>query len=138
MSISGMKSFRRTPQRLAIIKFLEGNTSHPSAEMIWTALQGQFPTLSLATVYNTLEALRERRMVLEVGGDDAKKRFDPFTDSHYHLICLNCKKILDIPAKYAPALTDEEKQGFSDIRGRVEFFGLCPECRSRRSATSLF
>jgi len=122
---------------LAIMKFLEGNTSHPSAEMIWTAVKTEFPTLTLATVYNTLDALGRQGSVIEVGGDDAKKRFDPFTDDHHHLICSSCKKIVDVPAKFTPALTDEEKQGFSEIRGRGEFFGLCPECRARRSATPL-
>lgn len=130
-----MSRFRRTPQRLAIIKFLEGNTTHPSAEMIWKALKAEFPTITLATIYNTLEALRRQGSVMEVGGDDAKKRFDPFVAPHHHLICSSCKKIVDVPAKFTPALTDEEKQGFSEIRGRVEFFGLCPECRARRSTT---
>jgi Fur family peroxide stress response transcriptional regulator len=124
-----MKRFRRTPQRLAIIKFLSGNSSHPSAEEIHAALLGQFPTLSLATVYNTLEALRERGEVVELGLDPAKKRFDPATEIHHHLICVRCRKIVDIPGKFFPSLTEEEKKGFQVIRSQVEFHGLCPECR---------
>lgn len=133
-----MTGFRKTPQRLAIIKYLEDNTSHPSAEMIWDALRGQFPTLTLATVYNTLEALKEQGAIIEVGGDQARKRFDPFTGPHHHLVCVDCKKILDIPEKYKPVLNEKEKQGFRSVRGRVEFFGLCPECQKRRPATSPF
>ena len=74
-----MTSFRRTPQRLAIMKFLEGNTSHPSAEQVHSALHKSFPTLSLATVYNTLEALKAQGAICEVVGDGHKKRFDPAT-----------------------------------------------------------
>jgi Fur family peroxide stress response transcriptional regulator len=51
------KGFKRTPQRLAILAYLEGNTSHPSAEEIFHAVGGKDQTLSFATVYNTLNAL---------------------------------------------------------------------------------
>jgi Fur family peroxide stress response transcriptional regulator len=128
-----VKRFRQTPQRLAIRKFLEGNSSHPSAEEIYGALRTQFPTLSLATVYNTLEALRERGEIVEVGGDVAKKRFDPVVSRHHHLICVRCKKILDIPEKWKPLLTEDEKRGFQVICSQVDFHGLCPECQSRRT-----
>jgi Fur family peroxide stress response transcriptional regulator len=127
-----MKRFRRTPQRLAIQKFLEGNYSHPSAEDIYEALRKQSPTLSLATVYNTLEALRERGEIVEVSGDTAKKRFDPVVSQHHHLICVRCRKIVDIPEKFSPVLTDKEKMGYQVIRSQVDFHGLCPECQSKR------
>jgi Fur family peroxide stress response transcriptional regulator len=127
-----MKRFRRTPQRLAIIEFLSGNSSHPSAEEIHAALLRQFPTLSLATVYNTLEALRERGEIVEVGLDPAKKRFDPTPETHHHLICVRCKKIVDIPEKFYPVLTEHEKVGFQVLRSRVEFYGLCPQCQSQK------
>jgi Fur family peroxide stress response transcriptional regulator len=125
------RCFRRTPQRLAIRKFLEGNLSHPSAEEVYDALRGQFPTLSLATVYNTLAALQEWGEIVEVGLDPAKKRFDPIVSQHHHLICVRCKKILDIPEKWRPVLNEDEKRGFQVIRSQVDFHGLCPECQSR-------
>ena len=127
-----MKRFRLTPQRLAIRKFLEGNFLHPSAEEIYEVLRKQFPTLSLATVYNTLEVLRERGEIIEVDGDATKKRFDPVVSQHHHLICVRCKKILDIPEKWKCTLTEAEKRGFEIIRSQVIFHGLCPQCRSRK------
>ena len=120
---------------MAVMQFLAGNTSHPSAEEIHAALRRQFPTLSLATVYNTLEALRERGEVVEVEGDPTKKRFDPVVSRHHHLICVRCKKILDIPEKWNPTLTEREKRGFHVIRSQVIFHGLCPECQSRQTET---
>jgi Fur family peroxide stress response transcriptional regulator len=128
-----MKRFRRTPQRLAILKFLEGNISHPSAEDIRSSLKKPFPTLSPATVYNTLETLREMGRVVEIDIDSGKKRFDPKTESHHHLICIGCKKILDIPEKCRPVLTEHEKRGFRIIRSKVEFYGLCLKCQRRSS-----
>jgi Fur family peroxide stress response transcriptional regulator len=123
--------FRRTPQRLAIMKFLEGHPCHPSAEDVYEAVKIQFPTLSLATVYNTLETLRERG---EIGSDPAKKRFDTAAESHHHLICVRCRKIVDIPEKFSLVLSDKEKMGYKIIRSQVDFHGLCPQCQ-RRSST---
>jgi len=112
------------------MKFLNGNTSHPSADQVYSALHKQFPTLSLATVYNTLEALKAQGVICEVGGDADKKRFDPATGSHHHLICMRCHEIVDVPEKYRPVLTEDEKQGFEVSCSRIEFFGLCPRCQS--------
>jgi Fur family peroxide stress response transcriptional regulator len=125
--------FRKTPQRLAIREFLEGNLAHPSAEDIHDALLKKFPTLSLATVYNTLDALRERGEVVAVTGDAARKRFDPVVSRHHHLICVRCGKIVDIPEKIRPVLNGDETRGFQVIRCQVDFHGLCPECRNRNS-----
>ncbi|MGB7294233.1 MAG: transcriptional repressor [Candidatus Aminicenantales bacterium] len=130
------KRFRRTPQRLAIMRFLGSDRSHPSAEEVYAAVKKQFPTISLATVYNTLQALRERGEVVEVGFDPVKKRFDAVSESHHHLICVRCRKIVDIPERFSPVLTDEEKKGYEVIRSQVEFYGLCPQCRSRKAQTS--
>jgi Fur family transcriptional regulator, peroxide stress response regulator len=132
-----MKKFRKTPQRLAIRKFLDGNLFHPSAEDIHDALRDQFPTLSLATVYNTLDALLERGEIVEVSGDAARKRFDPVVSRHHHLICIRCGKIVDIPEKFSPVLKDKEKRGFQVIRSQVDFHGLCPECQSRNQARKI-
>jgi Fur family peroxide stress response transcriptional regulator len=126
--------FRRTPQRLAIMKFLDGHRSHPSAEDVYGAVKKQFPTLSLATVYNTLKTLRERGEIIEVGSDPAKKRFDTAAESHHHLVCVRCRKILDIPEKFTPVLTDKEKMGYEIIRSQVDFHGLCPKCQRRRTS----
>ena len=54
-------TFRMTPQRMAILGYLSENRDHPSAEDIFRAVLQDFPTMSLATVYNTLELLRKRR-----------------------------------------------------------------------------
>ena len=67
--------FKLTPQRLAILDYLDGNTNHPSAEEIFGAVKTKFPTMSFATVYNTLEALRDRGKVLELTIDPSRKRY---------------------------------------------------------------
>lgn len=118
-----------TPQRIAILEFLEGNTSHPSAEEIFEAVRERFPTMSFATVYNTLSALRERGSLLDLTIDPEKRRFDPNTDPHNHLICLSCRKVVDITVDYRLEVPDDMKKGFRVLSNHIEFYGLCPECR---------
>ena len=113
---------------MAIMKHLDGNMSHPSVGDIYEALHGQFPTMSLATVYNTMETLKERGMVVELSIDPAKKRFDPNTEPHHHLICIHCKNIVDIFIDFPIRLSEKEKYGFEILGNRVDFYGICKNC----------
>jgi Fur family peroxide stress response transcriptional regulator len=118
-----------TPQRLAILQYLEGNKTHPSAEGIYKAVSKKFPTMSLATVYNTLEALRKKGKVAELAVDPYKKRFDPDTRPHHHLICIRCKKIIDVHSRFRLSLPQTDTEGFKIIGNHIEFYGLCPTCK---------
>jgi Fur family peroxide stress response transcriptional regulator len=118
-----------TPQRLAILEYLEGNKAHPSAEDIYKAVSKKFPTMSLATVYNSLEALKKKEIVNELTMDPYKKRFDPDTRPHHHLICLSCRKIIDVHSKFKFHLPETEREGFEIIGNHIEFYGICAKCR---------
>jgi Fur family peroxide stress response transcriptional regulator len=118
--------FRLTPQRIAILDYLEGNKSHPSAEDIYRAVAKKFPTISLATVYNTLSALERRGRLLKLSIDPSKARYDPNTFPHHHLICTHCRMIEDVDANYRFALPDTN----FEVKGsHVEFYGTCQKCR---------
>lgn len=117
-----------TPQRLAILDYLEGNREHPAAETVYRHLAERFPTLSLATVYNTLEKLKQKQLLQELGLDCTKKRYDPDTRPHHHAICLKCRKIADLEIDYQPPslpMTDD----FEIVGHVVSFFGYCTVCR---------
>jgi Fur family peroxide stress response transcriptional regulator len=118
-----------TPQRLAVLQYLEGNKSHPSAEEIYRAVKRRFPTISLATIYNILESLKEKGLVQEINIDPYKKRFDPDTTSHHHLICTKCGRIVDIEMDFKPSLPEAE--GFRIERIHMEFYGVCRDCSSK-------
>jgi Fur family transcriptional regulator, peroxide stress response regulator len=122
-----------TPQRLAILDYLEGNTSHPSAEDIYRSVQERFPTMSLATVYSTLAVLKEKGNVLELTVDPNKKRYDPNTSLHNHLICVKCKTIVDIHDDYRIDLPDSARQDFDVVKNHVEFYGFCPKCKNKET-----
>lgn len=119
-----------TPQRIAILSFLEGNRNHPSVDEIYREVSRAFPTISLATVYNTLETLEEIREVQAVTIDPARKRYDPETKAHHHLMCSRCRTIRDVFVDYAAAVTipPDLANEFRVDQTSVSFRGLCKSC----------
>jgi len=126
------RGFKLTPQRIAILDFLEGNLSHPSADDVYRAVRRRFPTMSFATVYNTLETLRGRGMVHELTGDPGKKRFDPDPRPHHHLICTECRRIQDVHIEFRLPVAEGYRAGFTITGNHIEFYGTCPVCSKKR------
>ena len=87
---------KMTPQRMAIMDCLSGNTQHSSATEVYRAVSRKFPTISFATVYNTLRTFKDRGLPVGLSLDPEKKRFDANPAPHHHLICVECKKIPDV------------------------------------------
>lgn len=127
------KNFRLTPQRLAVLKILAEDESHPSVAQVYEQVKADFPTTSLATVYKTVILLKEINEVLELGFPDGSNRYDgakPFP--HPHMICTRCKKIVDPELASLDDLSKEisRKTGYRVLHHRLDFFGLCPECQT--------
>ncbi|WP_044347639.1 Fur family transcriptional regulator [Dethiosulfatarculus sandiegensis] len=124
---------RITPQRLAVLKILAASKDHPGVEMIYRQVKKDFPTTSLATVYKTVTLLRELQEVLELGFADQGSRYDGNRPSpHPHVICTKCGSIVDSQFSQMKELAREMTQetGFEITHHRLDFFGLCPKCRS--------
>ena len=128
------KDFKLTPQRLAILKFLEGNTSHPAAENIYRYTKDKYPTLSFATVYNTLQSLKNRGEILEITIDPERKHYDPNPMPHHHIICTECGNIGDILEDYSIALRLPEHiiKKFKPTGNHIDFYGICVECQKKK------
>lgn len=124
---------RLTPQRMAILKFLDGNEEHPSAETIYKAVSKKYPTISFATVYNTLTTLKKVGKVVELNFDPYKKRFDPNPNPHHHAICVKCQKIFDVKNEISLGPPDIESEGFELIGTHIEFYGICSKCKEKKS-----
>ncbi|HEY2733101.1 MAG TPA: Fur family transcriptional regulator [Polyangiales bacterium] len=92
---AGLKA---TPQRLAVLRSLSGDETHPTAQELHERLAAEFPSLSVATIYNTLSALTRigRCIPLELGGP---VRFDPNVEAHDHAVCEQCGSIRDVNAE---------------------------------------
>lgn len=130
--LAALKSagLKLTPQRIAIVGALVGDASHPTAQDLFERLRPVFPTMSFATVYNTLDALASLGRVgsLRLG---TAVRFDPNTVPHHHAICDACGAVLDLPPEDAPP---EIRQSIASTFGftvRAEersYRGLCSPC----------
>lgn len=128
------KNFRITPQRIALLRILASSEEHPSVERIFEIVKRDFPTTSVATVYKTLFLLKELQEVQELGFPHAGNRYDgvrPYP--HPHLICTECKRILDPQLDSLEGMTRElaEETDFTITSHRLDFFGVCPECRRK-------
>jgi Fur family peroxide stress response transcriptional regulator len=128
------KGHRLTPQRLAVLKILAESKGHPSADTIYAMVKANFPTTSLATVYNTINLLRAEHEVLELGFAHLGSRYDgnkPYP--HPHVICTGCGRIVDPDCPALEDLTREmsSQTGFQLTHHQVSFFGLCPQCQGK-------
>ncbi len=123
---------RMTPQRLCILQALVGSNSHPSAEEIYAQVQRVSPMTSLATVYKTLETLRDMGEALEMEVGDGRRHYDGVRPhSHPHVICTGCGRIEDVDLQDLSSLQAEAGQasGYRISAQRVEFYGLCQTCQ---------
>lgn len=126
------RGYRLTPQRVALLRLIATSDGHPSASRLYDQLKVQFPTTSLATVYKTLNLLKELGEVLELGFSNDDNRYDgsrPYP--HPHLICVRCRKIIDPQVSLVHDLTQEVAQltGYRVVSHRLDFYGLCPDCQ---------
>ncbi|MEZ5307772.1 MAG: transcriptional repressor [Pyrinomonadaceae bacterium] len=94
-TMAASQGFKMTPQRRMIIGFLEGATSHPTADEVYFAVNKKIPMTSRATVYNTLNWLKSVDMLRERFEGD-KVRYDPNCERHHHFICRCCGLVEDI------------------------------------------
>lgn len=124
--------FKRTPQRLAILAYLDENTDHPSAEDIFKAVSRKYQSMSFATVYNTLNRLTQTGAVRELTIDPHRKRYDPDTSLHHHLICVSCRRIIDVPQEISVDLPKGLARDFTILGNHVEFYGYCAACGKKK------
>jgi Fur family peroxide stress response transcriptional regulator len=128
-----------TPQRLAIFRHLAATDRHPSAEELHLAVRREMPTLSLATVYKTLDTLADIGAVRPVSRLGSRGRWDANLGAHHHLICTACGAVSDVTeprldAAARPARRVAARHGFTADGHAVEIFGRCAACRGTRPA----
>jgi Fur family peroxide stress response transcriptional regulator len=121
-----------TPQRQAILRLLDENKTHPSADSIYREVLKEYPGLSFATVYNTLSKLAKAGKIHELDIAPNKRRFDPCTTLHYHFYCRVCGKVFDIACDTIPATLDPVDartiHGHKVDTIQLNFKGTCKDC----------
>ena len=118
------KGLKVTPQRIAVYNMLLGTTAHPNAEMIYKTLEPTNPTMSLATVYKTLDFFKQLGLVQELNVGESSSRYDAV---------VRCGKVDDL---HMDALTEVARKLVPDLDFDVEceqliLYGICKECQEK-------
>ena len=124
-----------THQRLAIVKILAKSKDHPSVENIHVQIKKDFPTMSLATVYKNIVLIKSFGEVLELGFPDGSNRYDGNKPTpHPHVICIECKKIVDPGLGSLDEMKKEValEKNFKILNHRLDFFGICSNCMAEK------
>ena len=129
---SGSTNTRITQQRRVVLDELRAVTTHPTADEIYDAVRKRLPRISLGTVYRNLEALSQAGAILRLPG--TPMRFDATVGKHYHIRCIHCSRVGDVPATSEVAIEEgdvRELTGWDIVGRQVELLGVCPVCKSQ-------
>ena len=126
------QSPKLTRQREVVLKVVQSTVAHPTAAEVFDAARQLMPTISFATVYNSLRFLRDSGLVREVAFGNGASRYDGETARHDHAICSQCGKLVDFDL---PATVDLMRSAARSSRFKAEsihltLVGLCPDCRT--------
>jgi Fur family peroxide stress response transcriptional regulator len=124
---------RFTAQRGAVWSYLARVETHPTAEQVYLAVRRQIPQISLATVYNALEALVEARLATKITSGDGCARYDCRGEDHYHLRDVETGEVRDLPTQFDHQLLEKldprlverlaQQVGFQVTGYRLEVLG---------------
>lgn len=123
-------------QRMAIMEYLMGHYTHPTADTIFNKLYTSIPTLSKTTVYNTLKLLAQQGAITELTIDEKNVRYDADISPHAHFRCKHCGCVYDLPVKNLPAIAVKESDGFVITESRLYCKGYCKKCITKVSRLS--
>jgi Fe2+ or Zn2+ uptake regulation protein len=120
-----------TPQRQCIFRALAGNEAHPTAESVYEQVRAEMATISLRTVYQTLNDLAAMGELVQLELGTGSARFDPNLDPHHHLVCDRCGEVHDIYADFTDVHVPEgNDHGYLVSATEIVFRGLCPTCQA--------
>lgn len=122
---------RFTEQRAAVFRYLVSTDMHPTADEVHLAVREELPTISLATVYKSLETLVGCGLAVKLTYADHSARYDGRTDPHHHARCVVCERVFDLPGEIPDSDIEALRHGASGftVTGyRLELSGYCSGC----------
>jgi Fe2+ or Zn2+ uptake regulation protein len=129
------RGLKVTPQRQVIFRVLGSTTQHPTAEAVYAAVRSEMPTISLRTVYQSLNDLSALGELSALDLGTGSTRFDPTLEPHHHLVCEACGSIEDLhhhfPGVVLPASVAD---GFEVNATEIVFRGRCASCAVHHDA----
>lgn len=129
------RKLRATPQRITICKIALTTRKHPSIQEIYQEVKKIHSTVSLATIYKTLNALKDSELIQELNFPQGKTRWDPYLQPHINLVCLKCGIIKDVDDKNLTKHVEAaaKKAKFAPTAQRIDVYGLCETCSKTQS-----
>src|SRR5258706_9380816 len=120
-----------TPQRAAVLRAIQASEHHPTASEVFVAARKTLPSISFATVYNSLRYLKDASLIREISFGDGASRYDRETDRHDHAICTGCGKLVDFDLPQTADLMQAaaRKSKFQPASVHLTLRGTCPEGR---------
>ncbi len=128
-----------TVQRRRILELVLGRKDHPTADQVYEDVQQHLPGVSRTTVYRVLDTLVELGSITKASSPGAAVRFDPATQRHHHLVCLQCDRLIDLPDSEFDAvikLPHGRPHSFEIRDFSIHFTGICAACRRARGSQS--
>ena len=127
VTILKQNQLKITPQRLAIMKYLDENRTHPTADRIYIDLKEKNPALSKTTVYNSVETLKEHGIIQSLTISGSESRYDFENKMHHHFLCKKCGEIIDIDIE-CPNIGKMLESGHNVEEVHGYFKGICKKC----------
>ena len=125
--------YKATTQRIAICRFALHSRDHPTAQRIYNEVRKMHPTVSLATVYKTVQILTEHGLIQELDLPQSQARFDSYVEPHINLVCMQCGNIQDFNDKTAQEMVERvtAKAQFTRTGQGLDIYGMCKTCQDR-------
>jgi Fe2+ or Zn2+ uptake regulation protein len=129
--------YRLTKQRAAVLRALDGG-GHLSAEVVHARVRSELPSVSLGTIYRTLEILRDLGLVQVFSFDGGAARYETALDKHFHLMCTRCRELLNVKASGVAEIAGEiaTQYGYRDIDWSLTVVGRCLGCSEKEAISA--
>ena len=127
-----MQAMRATRQRDVVLQAVRSTMDHPTADWVYRQARRRLPRISLGTVYRNLKKLSEEGLIREIQIAGQTTRFDANTGHHYHIRCLRCGRVNDLPISVDHRLEEEagRAMNYQVVSHQVEVLGVCPLCQA--------
>jgi Fe2+ or Zn2+ uptake regulation protein len=126
---------RRSAHREIVLEVVRSTFEHPTAEWIFKAARKRRPKVGLGTVYRNLKSLVEEGRIREVKSADEAVRYDGNTGEHYHIRCVSCHRVSDLPVSVDRTIEHLARTAtrYAIVGHEVEVRGVCPSCQQAAS-----
>ncbi|MEP6849255.1 MAG: transcriptional repressor [Acidobacteriota bacterium] len=130
MAVIETQTLGLTKQREVVLAVIRDAREHLTANEVFSAAKEKLPSISFATVYNSLRYLKDAGHIAEIQFGNGASRFDRMTHRHDHAICTKCGTLVDIEMEHPKELIAKAAKYSKFKPESLEFTlrGLCPEC----------